>query len=384
MRRLLVLASTIIFFDVAFYAAISPLLPGYVKDLGLSDTQARILTASYAVGTLLNALPAGFVVTRLGPRRTVVAGLTLLTISTVGFGLADSFAVLVAARFIQGVSGAFTWTGALTWLTTSAPDSQRGTVIGTALGTGVAGALLGPPLGALASSIGTAPVFSSVAVITLVLIFAAARLPDSTTRSEGTVRETLRSFGHPPVLAGVAMVAVPSLMFGAVTVLVPLRIDDLGGGAVLVASGFTIGAGIEAILSPIVGRYSDRRGNVRPYVLGLLLAAVAILIIPAADTGSVVAAATVALSICAALCFTPATATLTVAAEAEDLHLGFASSLMNMAWASGIVIGGAGGGAAAEAFGLLAPCVAITLLLCATAAAVAGARKPQMQQALNR
>ena len=74
MRRLLLLASAMIFFDVAFFAAIAPLLPDYVDELGLSKAQAGILSASYAAGTLLASLPAGFVASRVGPRRTVIGG----------------------------------------------------------------------------------------------------------------------------------------------------------------------------------------------------------------------------------------------------------------------------------------------------------------------
>ncbi len=75
MRRLLILASAMVFLDVAFFAAIAPLLPDYVDDLGLSKAQAGILSASYAAGTLVASLPAGFVASRVGPRRTVIAGL---------------------------------------------------------------------------------------------------------------------------------------------------------------------------------------------------------------------------------------------------------------------------------------------------------------------
>ncbi len=367
MRRLLILASAIIFFDVAFYAAISPLLPKYVEDLSLSEAQAGLLTASYALGTLLNALPAGFVVSRIGPRHAVMAGLGLLTVATVAFGIGGSFGVLVAARFAQGVSGALTWTGSLTWLVSSAPDNRRGAVIGTALGTGVAGAMLGPPLGALASGVGTTPVFAGVAVITLSLIFAAARLPDSVERASGSIGETLRTMARRPVLAAIGTVAVPSLMFGAVAVIVPLRIDDLGGGAALIAAGFTIGAGLEAILSPLVGRYTDRRGRSRPYVSGLCISLVAVLAIPSVGTAALVSAATVLVALGAAFCFTPATAALSVAVEAEGLHQGFGSALMNMAWALGIVIGNAAAGAATEAFGFAAPCIALAALMATTA-----------------
>ena len=50
-------------------------------------------------------------------------------------------------------------------------------------------------------------------------------------------------------------------MFGAIEVLVPLRIDDLGGGHALIAGGFIVGAALEAALAPIAGRYSDRVGR---------------------------------------------------------------------------------------------------------------------------
>ena len=57
MRRLLVIASTMVLFDVAFYSAIAPLLPDYVDQLGLSKAEAGILSAAYAAGTLIASLP---------------------------------------------------------------------------------------------------------------------------------------------------------------------------------------------------------------------------------------------------------------------------------------------------------------------------------------
>jgi MFS family permease len=163
MRRLLLLASAMIFFDVAFFAAIAPLLPDYVSDLDLSKAEAGVLSASYAAGTLIAALPAGFVASRVGPRRTVIAGLLLLGFSSLVFGLVHEIHLLDGARFIQGIAGALIWAGALTWLLTAAPEERRGSVIGTALGTAVAGALLGPVLGAIAASVGpsSAPCWSS-------------------------------------------------------------------------------------------------------------------------------------------------------------------------------------------------------------------------------
>ena len=105
MRRLLLIASTMILFDVAFYSAIAPLLPDYVDELGLSKGQAGVLSAAYAAGTLLASLPAGLLASRVGPRRTVLAGLALLGLASLAFGFGHQIGLLDAARFVQGWPG---------------------------------------------------------------------------------------------------------------------------------------------------------------------------------------------------------------------------------------------------------------------------------------
>jgi MFS family permease len=366
MRRLLLLASAMIFFDVAFFAAIAPLLPQYVDDLGLNKAEAGILSASYAAGTLIGSLPAGFVASRFGPRRTVIIGLLLLGCSSVVFGFAQQIALLDSARFIQGIAGALIWSGALTWLITTAPDEKRGSVIGTALGTAVAGALLGPALGAIAGAIGTEPVFGSVLVITVLLSFFASRLPETKAPERQSLREVVATLVSRPVLEAAAFVAVPSVMFGAIEVLVPLRIDALGGGHGVIAAGFIAGAALEAVLAPVAGRISDRVGRRMPYVVGLSICGVAMLAIAVVTTLGAVLGALILTSLGAGLCFAPALTLISDVAEESSLHQGFAAGLSNMAWASGQVIGGIGGGVVASITGNAAPSIAIALLLALT------------------
>jgi MFS family permease len=368
MRRLLILASTMIFFDVAFFAAIAPLLPGYVDDLGLSKAQAGILSASYAAGTLFASLPAGFIASRVGPRRTVISGLLLLGVASLAFGLANQILLLDSARFIQGIAGALIWSGALTWLITTAPEESRGSVIGTALGTAVAGALLGPALGAVAATIGTGPVFGSVLVVALVLAYCASRMDEIRAPERQTLQEVFETMLSRPVRDAAFFVAVPSTMFGAIEVLVPLRIDALGGGHGVIAAGFIAGAGLEAVLAPIAGRMSDRIGRRMPYVVGLTICAGAMAVVGLANTLGAVLAGLIVVSLGAGLCFAPALTLISDIAEASSLHQGFAAGLSNMAWASGQVLGGIGGGAVASLTGNAAPSIAIALLLLATVA----------------
>jgi MFS family permease len=272
------------------------------------------------------------------------------------------------------------WSGAFTWLILSAPEDRRGSVIGTAIGTAVAGALFGPPLGALANAIGTRAVFGSVVAICAVLATIAARSEESTERETQTLREVVRTFRSHPVLVGAFLVAAPSTLFGVEDVIVPLRLDELGGGAITIASGFTVGAGLEAILAPIVGRYSDRRGRVAPYILGALLAAASIVLVGTAMLQGLIVAAVITSAIGAGFCFTPATALLSDAAEATDLHQGLAAGLLNMAWAGGQVLGGVGGGAGAQLAGSATPCV-IGAALLVVAAAVAWRSVPAFSHA---
>src|SRR4051794_3708336 len=337
-----------IFIDVAFFAAIAPLLPEYVDHLGLTKAEAGILSAAYAAGTLLGSLPAGFVASRMGPRKTVIQGLLLLGVASVVFGFGDQILLLDTARFIQGIAGALIWSGALTWLITTAPEERRGSIIGSALRAAVAGALLGPALGAIAGSIGTGPVFSSVLVITILLAFAASRLPETRAPEQQTLREVMATLVSRPVLEAAAFVAVPSVMFGAIEVLVPLRIDALGGSHGVIAAGFICGAAMEAVLAPLAGRISDRVGRRLPYVTGLTVCAMAMIAIATVTTLGGVIAALIFTSLGAGLCFAPALTLISDTAEASSLHQGFAAGLSNMAWASGQVVGGIGGGVVAR------------------------------------
>jgi MFS family permease len=366
MRRLLLLASAMVFLDLTFFTAIAPLLPTYVHDLHMSTAQAGILSAAYAAGTLVAALPGGYVASRFGPRRTVIWGLCGLGFASLLFGLLDSPWPLDAARFIQGIAGALIWSGALTWIINSYPDDQRGSVIGTALGTAVAGSLLGPALGALAASVGTKPVFSGVLVVALALAWIASRFPDTVVRENQPLREVLACMIDRPLIEAAIFVSSPSLMFGAIDVLLPLRINSLGGGHALIAVGFIGGAAIESVLSPLAGRLSDRVGRRAPYVLGMAICAVAMVFFALADSLGTVIASLLLTSLGSGFCFAPAMTLISDSAEVSGLHQGYAVAVTNMAWAAAQVLGGVAGAGIAGVTGDAAPSIAIAVILALT------------------
>jgi MFS family permease len=369
MRRLLFIASAVVFLDVVFYAAITPLLPAYVDDLGLSKTAAGILSGAYAAGTLVASLPAGFMAARLGPRRTLIAGLALMGAASLAFGFGQHILLLDLARFVQGAAGALAWSGAITWLMVTAKESRRGAVIGDVLAIAIAGTLLGPVVGLLAHAVGTKPVFSSVLLVAAALALLALRLPIPGHGDAVGVRETLDSITRRPVLQATGLVMAPSVSFGVIAVLVPLRINHLGGGAGVVAGGFMAGAVFEAVLSAWVGRVSDRVGRLRPYVIGMAISAAGLALVPVSEALGVVVTLLVVMSVGGGLCFTPSLAMLSDSAEKSGLHQGMATGLINVAWAAGQVLGSIGAGAAATAAGDALPCIIVAGMLLAVALA---------------
>jgi predicted MFS family arabinose efflux permease len=372
MRRVVALVSVVVLVDVLFYSAITPLLPSYVAELGLSKTQAGMLAGAYALGTLLASLPAGWLASRAGARGTLLGGLALLATSSVAFAFGTSFAALAAARFLQGVSGAASWAAGLTWLVEIAPRERRTQIIGTALGTGIAGAIGGPVLGALAQMAGPRLVFSAVGLVALGLTVVAARTPaGGEPPPTGDLRAALR---EPEVLAGAWLTTLPTLFFGTLAVLVPLYLSGLGVGATGVALVFLAAAAAEAAASPLVGRVVDRRGRAVPVRIGLVGVLAAALLLPFQQQPWLIAAVVVAGATASGVLLTPASALLSDGAESAGAPQGLVFGLFNLAWAVGQVVGSAGGARLADATTDVVPYVIIAGLAALTLGGLARLR----------
>lgn len=381
MRRLFALVATVVLVDTMFYAAITPLLPHYVDELGLSKTAAGVLSASYAAGTLLGSLPSGWLAAKVGVRPTVLVGLGLLGSSSLVFAWADDVTILDAARFAQGIGGACAWTGGLAWLLAAAPAGRRGELIGSALAAAIAGVLLGPVLGGAATVAGPEPVFSGVAAVAAGLFVWALATPATAPRAMPSLRRVASAILAVPVLAGFWLVALPALLAGVLNVLAPLRLDELGASGVAVGAVFLVAAGIEAIASRFFGKLSDRHGRMWPIRIGLAVSAVLAVLLPLPGEVVLVAAGIVAVVCALAFLWAPAMALLSDSAEASGLEQGFAFALVNLAWAGGQVLGGSAGAATAEATADWVPYAVVALLFALTFAVLTAVRPRLVRRA---
>ena len=374
MRRLLVLASAIVFVDTMFFAAVVPILPALSDEFDLSKSTAGILAGAYAAGTLVAAIPGGWLAARIGVRPTVTLGLGLMTVSGLTFALADDAVVLIVARFVQGMGGAASWAGALGWVLKAAPADRRGEMIGTALGAAIGGVLFGPALGGAAEAVGRGPVFSAVAVAGLGLIAWTRRIepPARSGRPAPGSLGRLATVG--PVRLGMWLILVPGVIFGTIDVLVPLRLDELGAGAGAIAAAFLIAAAFEAIVSPLAGRFSDRRGRMVPIRFSIAGSIVVLCLLGLPETAWVVAALLVLGSAVVGVLWSPAMAMMSDGAESAGIDQALAFGVVNLGWGLGHTIGALGGAGLGEAASDTTAYLVLAAVCAATLVALNGRR----------
>jgi predicted MFS family arabinose efflux permease len=249
----------------------------------------------------------------------------------------------------------------------ASPPGRRGALIGQAFGTAVAGALLGPLLGGIASVAGTQWTFGLVGAASFSLVVWAALTPAERPVEPQGISALLQAFTDRTILAGCWFVVLPSLGFGVLGVLGPLRLAELGFGAIAIGAVFLSSAALEACNNIYVGRVVDRLGPLAPIRVGLLVSMVCSVLLPWPDTAYLLAILIIASEVAFGTFFAPGMTMLTHVSEERGLDYGYTFALISLAWAPGQAIGAAGGGALAHAtsdavpYLLLAAACALTL-----------------------
>ncbi len=226
-RKTLTLGATALGSSLAFLDAtvVVVALPRIDRDLGLGLTGQQWVYLSYSLALASFYLVGGAAGDRLGRRRTFVAGVLGFALASALAGAAPNEAVLLVARVLQGIAGAFLTTNSLALLrTVYGAGSGRAIGLWTSL-TGVAtiaGPLIGGALAEWASWRWIFFVNLPLATAAVVLAWL-GRGPEPTQRRDGPVD-----------LAGAACAAAG---FGFLTYAI---VEGADGGFAHVAWGFAI------------------------------------------------------------------------------------------------------------------------------------------------
>ena len=335
------LASAVVFVEEISYSLIVPLLPTFAHQLRLGKQSVGLLAGSYLFGMAVAALPAGRLTDRIGPRAATVLGLAGLSGTTIAFGLARSFELLLLARVLQSFAGALAWAGAMAWLLAQAPGDVRGRVVGIALGAGFAGVAVGPLVGGLVVAVGFMPVLVPVALLAMSLCGVAARVPAprATAPPTETPRGWLRSRQG---FAGVSGLLVAALVMGAWIPLLPLALKSQGVSEAGIALVFSASGLAQAGAALLLGRLTDRVGGYRLLPIGLVSLALTAIALAASIGVIGLATVIVAGTLAVQLAITPSLALIAQAGSSRGVGAGAVWGSMNLTWCAGMCLGSVG------------------------------------------
>jgi len=214
-------------------------LPEIGTALGFTQQSLQWVVSAYAVAFGGFLLLGGRACDLFGPRRMFVLGLSLYAVSSLAGGLANGPGLLIAARAVQGVGGAFLFPAILTLVSTSfAAGRERNrayAVWGTAGGGGmILGSLLG---GVLTDAFGWSAVFYvNVPLATAAALVAFPLIAPDIARAAGAVRRRFDLAGALTATAGTTLIVFALVQGPDSGWASPVVLGSAAAGALLLAA----------------------------------------------------------------------------------------------------------------------------------------------------
>ncbi|NEA24270.1 MFS transporter [Actinomadura bangladeshensis] len=257
---------------------VDPILPAISSDLNASPSQVTLLFTSYLVVTAVAMLVTGFVSSRIGAKRTLIAGLALIVVFSALAGTSGSIGGIIGFRAGWGLGNALFIATSLAVIVASASGGLGGAIIAyeSALGLGIA---VGPLLGGLLGDISWRGPFYGVAALMAIALLATVVLvrPQPKPARKTSVLDPIRALRH----RGLLVMSLTALCYnwGFFTVLgyapFPMRLSAMKLGLVFTGWGLLV-----AVFAVFGAPWLQRRfGLARTLYGNLALFAVNVLVI---------------------------------------------------------------------------------------------------------
>src|ERR1700728_2575541 len=176
---------------------VDPILPALSKQLKASPSEVELLFTSYLVVTAVAMLVTGWVSSRIGGKRTLIAGLVLIVAGSAAAGASQSIGEIIGFRAGWGLGNALFIATSLAVIIGAASGGFSGAIIlyETALGVGIA---LGPLVGGALGGISWRDPFFGVTALMAVALVATIAFVDKTPQParKTSIIEPLRALKH--------------------------------------------------------------------------------------------------------------------------------------------------------------------------------------------
>ncbi|MGH3563417.1 MAG: MFS transporter, partial [Mycobacterium sp.] len=273
------------------YGVVSPVLPSYARNFGVSISAATLVITVFSVMRLCFAPVSGLLVQRLGERRVYVTGLLIVSSSVAACAFVQSYWQLLLFRALGGVGSTMFFISSLGLMIRISPMHARGRIAGMFSTAFLLGTVGGPVLGSLTADLGlNAPflIYGTALLVAATVVFASLRnsplaAPTATSKSTMTLRTVLRHRAYRSAL--LSSFATGWSVFGLRIALVPLFVAEiLGRGAAVAGLALaTIAIGNMSAVIPS-GYLSDRVGRRGPLIAGLSVSGAATMLLGATSS----------------------------------------------------------------------------------------------------
>lgn len=268
-------ASVVAFMGIGL---VDPILPSIAKGLEATPSQVSLLFTSYFLITAVAMLVTGFVSSRIGGRKTLLAGLALVVVFAALSGTSSSVAELVGFRAGWGLGNALFVSTALAVIVGAAAGGSSAAILlyESALGLGMA---CGPLLGALLGDASWRyPFFGTAALMAIGFVCITAFLKEQPRPARKTsLLDPLKALGHRGLASVAASAFFYNYAFFTILAFTPfvLNMTPYKSGAVFFAWGLLL-----AVFSVLVApRLQKRFGSLKVVGASLVLLAADLVIL---------------------------------------------------------------------------------------------------------
>ena len=279
------------------FGIIIPNLAYYAKDTGATTTEIAILMSIYSGMQLLFAPLWGRLSDKYGRKPAILLGLLGNAAALVGFGLAKDYVWLLIARSAAGIASAAVLPSVMAYVADITTSEERGKgmgLMGAAMGLGF---ILGPAIGGVMGSHDT-PFFVAGGLSILNFLFALILLPESLQKDIAdetggdhhewvSPREVFRQTTLKSPLTPLFLVAFFSTFsFAGLEMTFPLFIEDRWnyGEKEMGWMFMFMGAIAVPLQGGLLGRLINSLGERRIILIGLLLSAIGMALLPNAHS----------------------------------------------------------------------------------------------------
>jgi MFS transporter, DHA1 family, tetracycline resistance protein len=287
----LVIIFVTVFIDLLGFGIIIPLLPFYAQEYGANAFTIGLLGTVFSLMQFLVAPLFGRWSDRIGRRPIILVGLVASAIAYVALALADSLALIFAARIVGGIAGGNIPTAQayIADITTHENRAKGMGLVGAAFGLGF---IIGPALGGVLTRFGTAtPMWCAAALcfanfIAAVFFLPESRQGDRARVSVGRLALLQRARGHRglvPLLVVFFLISSAFSGFEATFALFAERRFAFNAETIGYVFAF-IGLILAVVNGILVGRVVPILGERRLVPLAIVLIATSLLLLPAAQS----------------------------------------------------------------------------------------------------